>query len=553
MQGDPLDRPLFFEREAQARRRNLDQARHTQQQHTVHPLAVYLRDPVGFITTFIPTFDMAPYQADMLNALVDPTGGGRSSGKGPRGLGKTGVSAVALVWMAVVHEAAHADWKAVVTSSSWYQMGFFWAEVHKWVRELRWDLLGVPPWHPDKQLLKMGISLEYGKATSAAPDRAELIEGAHAAAVTGEDGTTRLGVVMVIFDESKAIPQATFDAIEGVFANCDGVNTLGYALAVSTPGNPAGAFYNIHKRAPGTHVWQVRSVSLEEAVTAGRINQDWADNLRDLWGEDSPFYRQQVLGQFSADQEDAVIPTAWLEAAVDRWRAREADGWVPPPAFELGVDVARHGRDKTILTPKRGPDYIARQIALPRQDTAATTSDIARLMREHAPGGRIVVDADGMGVGVADELSRQGFNVFPFFGAPRVPDWRDKTGMLEAHNRRAAAWWHLRELLDPRFNPTLCLPPDDELLGDLSAPKLLADPSGRIKLEPKDRTAARIGRSPDRGDSLVYAMWQEVLVVAQEWVPSADWTGGDDTMDWSQRPAVVGGGQGGAFRGPQPT
>lgn len=496
--------------------------------------AQYLRDPVGFLRRYLPAFTATPYQAEILDA-VGP--GGKVTARGPRGLGKTALSAVFVVFFAVTREAAGLDWKIVVTSGSWFQLrAYFWPEVHRWARLLDWDALGLEPWRPERELQRTGINLTHGMASSASPDRAELIEGAHAREV------------LVVFDESKAIPRSTFDAIEGVFSGVGPDSPdRGYALAVSTPGAPAGAFYDLHRRRPGTEDWTVRHVTLAEAVAAGRVTDEWATRLGRLWGESSPLYLQHVRGEFAADDEDALIPIAWVEQAVERWRERQESGWQIGPCTGLGVDVARHGRDQTMVAVGHGRDHVAELRTLPRQDTAATAGDVARMLAE-SPLAEAVIDADGMGVGVVDQLAQAGANVTPFFGGQAVPEWRDRSGLLQAFNRRAAAWWHLREMLDPRLSPTLALPPDDELLGDLTGPRQQPHPRGLIKLEPKDQTKARLGRSPDRGDSVAYLCSRSMRADAPlptEWVPSDAWAGreggltGVDGLDWSVRPGGV--------------
>jgi hypothetical protein len=71
-------------------------------------------------------------------------------------------------------------------------------------------------------------------------------------------------------------------------------------------------------------------------------------------------------------------------------------------------------------------------------------------------------------------------------------------------NLRARNWWRLREDLDPSSGQNLALPPDPELRADLCAPTWKLTARG-ILVESKEDIIARIGRSPDKGDSLVYA------------------------------------------------
>jgi phage terminase large subunit len=72
-------------------------------------------------------------------------------------------------------------------------------------------------------------------------------------------------------------------------------------------------------------------------------------------------------------------------------------------------------------------------------------------------------------------------------------------------NLRAELYWNLREALNPDLEEPIALPPDDELLMELSSVKYQIDSRGRTKLEPKEDMKKRIGRSPDRADAVVLA------------------------------------------------
>jgi hypothetical protein len=81
----------------------------------------------------------------------------------------------------------------------------------------------------------------------------------------------------------------------------------------------------------------------------------------------------------------------------------------------------------------------------------------------------------------------------------------DRTGLLQFVNLRAWAYWTLRDLLDPEQGHDLALPPDQELLSDLVAPRWTMTVQG-IKIEPKEDIVKRLGRSPDCGDAVVLSI-----------------------------------------------
>jgi hypothetical protein len=96
----------------------------------------------------------------------------------------------------------------------------------------------------------------------------------------------------------------------------------------------------------------------------------------------------------------------------------------------------------------------------------------------------------------------------PFNAAERT-DRKDASGELGFTNKRSAAWWNMRELLDPANGHDVALPDDDELTGDLTAPKWRVMSGGKIQVESKDDIRKRIGRSTNKGDGVIQAFWED--------------------------------------------
>jgi len=427
-----------------------------------------------------------PYQLEALRELKRRR---RVALRGPHSLGKTALAAWIVLWFAVTRDALQTgDWKVVTTASAWRQLShYLWPEIHKWARRLRWDRLGREPFDGRTELLQLILKLRRGEAFAAASDKPDLIEGAHA---------DRL---LYVFDEAKAIPPPTWDAAEGALASGDC-----YALAISTPGEPQGRFFDIHTRKPGYEDWWVRHVTILECMEAGRVLPDWVEQRKAQWGEGSAVYQNRVLGQFASSAEDGVIPLAWVEAANARWYAlQESDAW--EPFSSVGVDVARSGGDVTVLALRYG-DAIRELRRLGGADTMATTGAVAGVLDAH--GGEAMVDVIGIGAGVVDRLREQRKAVTPF-NASEHTDAKDRSGELGFANKRSAAWWAMRELLDPAADSVIVLPPDDLLTGDLTAPHWRVMSGGHIQVEGKDEIKKRLGRSTDDGDAVVMAFWRK--------------------------------------------
>ena len=95
------------------------------------------------------------------------------------------------------------------------------------------------------------------------------------------------------------------------------------------------------------------TVDLAHGTTTGISAADRAATLNAL---PEPLRSQMLNGDFAAGMEDSpwqVIPTGWVDAAMARWKPRDAKGEMSC----VGVDVARGGRDETVIARRHGNWY----------------------------------------------------------------------------------------------------------------------------------------------------------------------------------------------------
>lgn len=172
---------------------------------------------------------------------------------------------------------------------------------------------------------------------------------------------------------------------------------------------------------------------------------------------------------------------------------------------EIGVDVARFGADKTVIAVRRGSKVMPLKV-YGKQDTMATAGAV--IAEQRAVGATAIkVDVIGIGAGVVDRLKEQGYPVRGINVAEAAVDPE------RFANLRSQLWWALRERLnpDPKVNPDpVALPPDDELLADLSGVQYKITSRGQLEVERKEDMKKRLGRSPDRADAVVLAFAQTV-------------------------------------------
>lgn len=277
-------------------------------------------------------------------------------------------------------------------------------------------------------------------------------------------------------------------------------------LSISTPGAPAGRFYDIQKRKPGYLDWWVRHIKIDEAVACGRIEHKWVEGRREQWGDKDPRFFNRVLGEFAASEEGAVIPLNWIEQANERWyEIEEAGAW--SEVEYIGVDVGRYGGDYTVFA-YRCRQGISHLELYGNESTTQVASRLEAALRKHRFA-KASVDVIGIGAGVYDNLL-EAFpeRVFPF-NAAEATDFEDHSEQWRFNNVRSASWWNLRQHLDPSLHGMIALPPDDLLTGELTAPMYEPIGHARYKVTSKDDIREQIGRSTDRADAVIAAYWDE--------------------------------------------
>jgi hypothetical protein len=182
----------------------------------------------------------------------------------------------------------------------------------------------------------------------------------------------------------------------------------------------------------------------------------------------------------------------------------------------IGLDVAQGGADCTVLAARHGGWYapLVRKAGHETRDGSAVAAAVVALRRDRCP---VVVDVDGGWGG--DTVARLQDNSIPVLGFKGAATSHAKThvGQLAFYNKRAEAWWRMREELDPgqHGGPILALPPAASVKADLAAPRWELMARG-IKIEDKNDIRKRLGRSPDEGDAIVMCLSEGARAAAAE-------------------------------------
>jgi hypothetical protein len=138
----------------------------------------------------------------------------------------------------------------------------------------------------------------------------------------------------------------------------------------------------------------------------------------------------------------------------------------------------------------------------------------------------VVIDlGGGYGSSMYEHLKANSIDTKGYKGAESTTR-RSAEGKLHFTNKRSAAYWAMREALDPGQpgGSPIALPDDHQLVADLTAPTFEPTPNG-IKIEAKDRVCDRLGRSTDCGDAVVMAWFEgeRKTTAALEWMEQGDW------------------------------
>ena len=254
---------------------------------------------------------------------------------------------------------------------------------------------------------------------------------------------------------------------------------------------------------PFTHRGEVIR-PLSRSFIPGRVTDNrylGPEYIRTLQALPEPLRSQILYGDFRtgrSDDEWQVCPSAHVKAAMDRWNPSDKVDDIS----SLGVDPSRGG-DETIIAVRRGWRFDP-LIAVPpavASTGGGVTKKILDVCGDSAP---VHVDSIGVGASVIDHLEawihRRCVPV-NFASASKEADF---TGNLKFVNRRAEAWWRMREILEPSRAVKVALPRDQRLFADLCAPRYRLTSRG-IQIEGKEEIIRRLGRSPDRGDAVVLA------------------------------------------------
>lgn len=440
----------------------------------------------------------------LLEALADWEDVGVESGAG---VGKTFLAACVVLWFLAVWPRSIVNTYA--TKGDQLRLGL-WKEINDlWPRFRRH--------FPEAEITDLRIRMQgtdkwaaHGIATQvrAGEESATRAQGAHAEHM------------LMVMEEFPGIDPAVALAIRNTRS---GPHNL--QLGLGNPDNQQDALHQFCVLPTTVHI-RVSALDHPNVVTGMDVVPGAASpaGIARIAVEDAPgtpMYESRVRGISPAEAVDSLIKLAWVEAAAERYVRRAIAQRLSGRPEErgqpaMGVDVANseHG-DKSSVAYGYG-DTLERVASSACPDANVLGASI---FEEASKGGidpsHIGVDPVGVGAGTVNEMVRLGMNprrlggsLRPIMGAQRAPDGTSMDFAADANlfdNLRGQMAWQLREdlrrgqmAIEPKLAKAIAV--------QLTMPRYVRE-RGLVKVEEKKHIKARLGRSPDDFDAVMYWNW----------------------------------------------
>jgi hypothetical protein len=430
----------------------------------------YYHDPVLLVQE---VFDEEP-DAEQAAIMMEVARGERQIAvRSGHGVGKTTTFAWLIVWFALTRFPQ----KCICTAPTSGQLvdGLI-SETKAWFRKLPPMLADLFEIKSERiELIARPEESFIAFATSRA-ENPEALQGKHSENL------------LLLVDEASGVPEQVFEASSGSMS--------GHNATMVMAGNPVrstGQFHDaFHEQ---KHKWKTHHIS---CVGHPRISEDFIEEMKERYGEDSNAYRVRVLGEFPKGDDDTVIAMELVDAALNRDVA-------PTNVLPIwGLDCARFGSDRSSLAMRKGNRLLRKVDVWAGLDMMQLAGTVKLLWDQTGKDKKgeferpsmMCVDSIGIGAGVADRLREMGLPVRDI----NVSEAPSIKGIYL--NQRAELWFAMREWFETRA-VNLC--DDRKLMSELIGVRYKIHSTGKKAVESKDdmKKRSKEKRSPDIADALM--------------------------------------------------
>lgn len=301
---------------------------------------------------------------------------------------------------------------------------------------------------------------------------------------------------LVVIDEAGGVPRELIDLAARITTGGDF-----RILAIGNPDTVGSEFYRMFGE---DSAWNKIHISTFDTpnFTGEPVPADLASKLVSkayeeyalkAWGKDDPRYQISILGEFPDTSDVLFFP----QTLIDQGVRAEIEDYASEP-IRLGVDLAMHGEDSTVIY-----SYQGGRLRLVDHWPKATAMENATKVHRWAlelGAQRVQIDAGGIGLPIIEiiaDFPDVRYDIVELNGATSSTDKRRWL------NSRAEWYDHMRTLL---MTDSLDLSDDDTQLQDeMRDINGEIKDNGQLKIESKRDLRARTGRSPDFLDAAVYA------------------------------------------------
>lgn len=478
-------------------------------------LEVFRNDYSIFIEQVIGESTLEEYQKRIIRAVVAHD---RVAVRATHAVGKSYISARIVLSIGSLYQGA----KIITTAPTHRQVEkILWGEINTAYKKSKFPLGGKilsTAWKIADDWFAIGFSPKKD-AEGGQGQTGSTFQGFHAR------------VIFIVFDEATGIPSDVWKQVEGLLTSGEIVKFL----AIGNPTTKNCDFYKcfsdplFHKEviscfdSPNLIANGISSMeemkreidflkSLPDDAKLKRFQAyklvspyllrcDWAVATVLKLGFDHPLVMSKVFGDFPDEDSNALISLGHVEAAIQRNYMIEIDR---EERF-IGVDVARFGTDKTVITELVG-FKMTRVKVITKFDTMAVVGEIVSMIQSEnslSPT-TVLVDGTGIGAGVVDRLKEV------------MKERRWAVDVLEIHNaNRATDPEHYANIKAEMFEKMaddiktkLGILEESAFLEELPSILHGFNSKGLLVVESKEDYKKRTGReSPDHADSLALANW----------------------------------------------
>lgn len=220
------------------------------------------------------------------------------------------------------------------------------------------------------------------------------------------------------------------------------------------------------------------------------------DRLKDQYDKGiNEDYLHVVLGHPASLSDRVILTLKEVYDTIDRDIKDEG-------AIEIGVDVARFGKDRTIFFKRKGMKIIDWKV-YKKKSVTEVAGLLVDFVGRHNTDIMIKIDDTGLGGGVTDIMIENGYNIWPIiYGAKSTePD--------KYNNLITEMWFYFKSIIEH-----VSLPDIQELKSELTTREYKIDMKGRKQIESKEDYRKKYNKSPDFADSLLMCFYENTFADA---------------------------------------